>query len=162
MTKISDRIIHGMITGIIAGTPDTIINALEHRAGLTDVSYSQLGANVFLPTEKVNNKYAGAVGLLANYTMLSVTGILFTYLLSATGRDKALLKGIGFGIFTWLTVYGMGAKVGLKIKTRKPLTPLLSFFDHVIFGSLLGFIAPRTGDDIMFPDRKGKGEKQQP
>ncbi|NLX92036.1 MAG: hypothetical protein GXZ07_10740 [Firmicutes bacterium] len=151
MTKIKDRIIHGIITGIIAGTPDTIINALEYRAGLTDVSYSQLGANVFLPTERINNKYARTTGLLANYAMLSISGILFTYLLSATGRDKALLKGIGFGILTWLTVYGMGAKVGLKVKPRKPLAPLLSFFDHVIFGSLLGLIAPRIGDDSIFP-----------
>lgn len=55
MFKIKDRIIHGMISGIIAGTPDTIINALEHRAGLTDLTYSQMGANVFLPKNKINS-----------------------------------------------------------------------------------------------------------
>lgn len=159
MFKIKDRIIHGMISGIIAGTPDTIINALEHRAGLTDLTYSQMGANVFLPKNKINNKKANCLGLLANYTMLGISGVLFSYLLSATGRDKALMKGVAYGIFSWLAIYGMGAKVGLMVESKKPLAPLLSFIDHVIFGSLLGLIAPKIGDDSLFPDRNKDGQE---
>lgn len=161
MLKIKDRIIHGMITGIIAGTPDTIINALEHRAGLTDLTYSQLGANVFVPKSKINNKKALVPGLLANYTVISATGILFTYILSATGRDKAVIKGICFGILSWLAIYGIGVKVGLTVGSKKPLASLLSFVDHALFGSLLGLIAPKIGDDSLFPDSNRKGEKKQ-
>ena len=86
MLKIKDRILHGMITGIIAGTPDAIINALEYRAGLTDLTYGQMGANVFLPKSKINDKRAKFLGILANYTLIGASGTLFTYLLSVTGR----------------------------------------------------------------------------
>ena len=163
MLKIKDRIIHGMITGILAGTPDTIINALEHRAGLNDLTYSQMGANLFLPKDKIHNKKAHSLGLLANYTVLGASGVLFSYLLSATGRDRAVMKGISYGIISWLAVYGLGARIGLTVGTKKPLAPLLSFVDHAIFGCLLGLIAPKIGDDSLFPDsNKGGEEKQQP
>lgn len=164
MIKIKDRIIHGMLTGIIAGIPDTIINELEYRAGLTDLSYSQIGANLFLPKNKFKNNKAWVLGMLANFTMLSASGILFTYFLSATGRDKAVMKGIGYGIISWLAIYGIGTKVGLTVGSKKTSAPLLSFVDHVIFGGLLGLIAPKIGNDSFFPDsnRKGRKEKQQP
>ena len=154
MLKIKDRILHGMITGIIAGTPDAIINALEYRAGLTDLKYGQMGANVFLPESKINDKKAKVLGILTNYTLIGASGTLFSYLLSATGRDKAVIKGIGYGILSWLAIYGMGAKVGLTVQTKKPLAPLLSFIDHVLYGGLLGLIAPKIGDDSLFPDNK--------
>jgi hypothetical protein len=48
----------------------------------------------------------------------------------------------------------MGAKVGLTVQTKKPLAPLLSFIDHVLYGGLLGLIAPKIGDDSLFPDNK--------
>ena len=163
MFKIKDRITHGIVTGVIAGTPDFIINALEHRAGLTGSTYAQMGANVFLPKGKLNNKGAKAIGMLANYILVGTTGVAFSYLLSATGRDKAVLKGIGCGMISWVLVYGMGTKVGLIVGNKKPSAHLFSLVDHVLFGSLLGLIAPRIGDDLLFPDSdKGKIGEQMP
>jgi hypothetical protein len=159
MLKIKDRITLGILSGVIAGIPDILINELQYRMGLTDLTYSQIGANVFYPKNSVNSQEARVVGLLANGLMIGVSGVLFAYLLSATGRDKAELKGLGFGLFSWLAIYGLGKKMGLSVKSQKPLTPLLSFIDHMLFGSLLGFITPRLGDESLFPDVKSGEEK---
>ncbi len=154
LLKIKDRIVHGMISGILAGIPDTILNGLAHRAGLSELSYTKMEANIFLPQNRVNSKGAGLLGLMANYTLLGISGVGFSYLLAITGRDRALIKGIGYGLTSWLLFYGVAAKLGLPVtrKVKKPLTPLLSFVDHAIYGGLLGLIAPALGDDSLFPN----------
>ncbi len=101
--------------------------------------------------------------MLANYTLLGTAGVLFSYLLSVTGRDKAVLKGIGCGMISWVLVYGIGTNVGLIVGNKKPSAHLLSLVDHVLFGSLLGLIAPKIGDDSLFPDSdKGENGGQMP
>lgn len=151
MRKINDRVTLGAISGILAGIPDTVINAAERHAGLTDLTYGQMGANLFLPRGKEKPAEAQLAGYLANIVLTGLSGVAFTYLLSSTGRDRALLKGIGFGLVTWAAIYGLGARMGLQVEAKKPLAPLLSFIDHIIFGSLLGLITPRLAGDTIFP-----------
>ena len=152
MKKIKDRITLGAISGLLSGTPDTVINALEYRAGITDLTYGQMGANLFLTENKINTRVAQAAGYLANFSAVGAGGVIFAYLLSLTGRDHAVVKGVGLGLVSWLTVYGLGSKIGLSVKTKKPLAPVLSFFDHVLYGSLLGLITPKLGDETLFSD----------
>ena len=47
-----------------------------------------------------------------------------------------------------------GCQSRANCSNQKPLAPLLSFVDHVLFGGLLGLIAPKIGDDSLFPDNK--------
>lgn len=148
--KIKDRITLGVISGVIAGLPDTIINLLEHKAGITDLTYGHMGANVFLPHDKSHRPESLVAGYAANAALTGLTGILFSYLLSASGRDHAVLKGIGAGITFWMLVYGLGGKLGLTAKPKKTVAPILSLLDHILFGSLLGLITEKLADESLF------------
>lgn len=152
MLKIKDRVILGIVSGILAGTPDTILNAIEYRMGLTDQKYARMGAKIFLPRKKTGSFYGQATGYLANYTMIGGAGVLFTYFLAFTGKKNAFIKGIGFGAASWLAVYGLGSRLTLSVRRKKPQTPLLSFFDHLLFGGLLGIITPGLAHESVFPE----------
>ena len=153
MIKIKDRVLHGIVTGIISGTPDTLLNLLQYRIGITDIKYSNMGANLFFPKNLIHNRLAQLTGMVANLILIGTAGVMYTFLLSLTGRDKALVKGIGFGFSLWVFVLGIGNKMGLIDKIKNPLSPLLSLIDHVIFGTLLGLIAPSLADQSMFPKK---------
>ncbi|MFZ7103885.1 MAG: hypothetical protein ACOWWO_14705 [Peptococcaceae bacterium] len=151
MKKISDRIFLGIISGILGGVPSKLINAFEYHVGLTDVKYSQLSSSLFLPAKKVKNSNAHIIGSIANNTGIAIVGVLITYLLSITGRDKLIVKGLGVTSTAWLFVYGLISRLGLPIKTKKTLTPLLSFIDHAALGIFTALIVSKLGDDSLFP-----------
>ena len=88
-----------------------------------------------------------------------MTGIVVSYLLSATGRDKAIIKGMGIGAILWIFINGLVIHLGLKIKSRKPMSPIFSFLDHIIFGSLAAFLVSKLGDDRLFPNKGKSSEK---
>lgn len=159
MFKFKDRILLGIATGIICGVPGRMLNTLEYHTRTTDAKYGQMAANLFLPKNLVNTKEGRVIGSITNQTMLGMTGILVTYLLSATGRDKAMIKGLGVGTSLWITIYGLSSRLNLSVKSKKPLSPLLSFIDHAIFGSLCGLFASKLGHDSLFPDINIKNAK---
>jgi len=152
--KVKDRLLLGALAGIICGIPGRLVNDFEYDRGLTDVKYGQMAANLFLPKNKLNTKEARIVGSLTNHTSISLMGITLCYLLSATGRDNAALKGAGIGAAAWTAVYGVTARFGLSVKTRKPLAPILSFVDHTLFGVMCGLFISKLGHDSLFPDMK--------
>lgn len=152
MLKIKDRIILGIVSGVIASLPGRFINALEYRTGLTDIQYDQMASSLFLPKNKIKTGEAKVTGSIINHTMVGLTGILITYLLSATGRDKAMIKGIGVTSALWITIYGLAPKFGVKVKSKKTFAPILSFIDHALLGSLCGFFSSKLGHDSLFPD----------
>jgi len=94
--------------------------------------------------------------------MVSVTGTVITYILSVTGRDKAMIKGAGLGIMQWIGIWGLLPKLGLTVKSNKPLTHILSFVDHAIFGATTGLLASKIGDDSLFSDSEIKEDEKLP
>lgn len=162
MKKIKDRIILGAVCGLIAGAIGRAVNAIEYRAGLTDIRFNQVGSGLFLPKKeaKANTVEGKIIASLVNNTMVATSGTLVTYLLSVSGRDKAILKGAGVGTFQWIAIFGLMSRLGLTVKSNRPLTNILSYFDHLIYGATLGILVSRLGDNSLFPDKEAKkGEK---
>lgn len=163
LIKIRDRILLGVITGIAAGIPGRLLNAWEYNKGITDEKYGQMASSLFLPKGRKNSTEAKVIGSLTNHINISITGIIVTYLLSATGRDKAVLKGLGVSSTAWLAIYGLASRLGITSKSKKPIAPLLSFFDHATLGVLCALIASRLGDDSLFPDKNNlKADEKMP
>lgn len=146
MNKIKDRLILGTISGILGSQPAKLLNTLEHKMGLIDAPYSQVASRLFNTKDKVTK--AVVLSALINNINVSVAGVVITYVLSMTGRDKAILKGTGVGCVLWDL-----NNVVSKIKTKQPLTPLLSFIDFVTFGALTGLLVSKLGDNSLFPDK---------
>lgn len=157
MRKIRDRILLGMVTGIICGIPGRVVNDMEYHLRLTDVKYGQMASSLFLPKSKINTPEARIIGSIANHAMTSLTGVVVTYLLSATGRDKAAIKGMGVTSIFWMALFGLGAKLNITLNSKRPLSSMLSYIDHAVFGALCGLFASKAGDDTLFPDHQVKG-----
>ncbi|KUO52042.1 MAG: hypothetical protein APF76_02565 [Desulfitibacter sp. BRH_c19] len=157
--KIKDRIILGVVSSLIAGIPIRLINDWQYHKGLTDVKYGQMAASLFLPKNKVNTPEAKFVAAATNHVNTGITGIIITYVLSATGRDKAMLKGMGVASTTWVIVYGLISRLAIPVKSKKPLSPVLSFMDHAFFGTFCGLLIPVFGHSSLFPDRKNVQKK---
>ncbi|ATW25047.1 hypothetical protein [Candidatus Formimonas warabiya] len=158
MRKIGDRILLGIAAGIICGMPGRVVNDIEYHLRLTDVKYGQMASNLFLPKRKSDTKEARVIGSIVNHTMISLTGILVTYLLSATGRDKAVVKGMGVTSLLWMALFGLGPRLQLTVNSKKPLSSILSFIDHAVFGGLCGFFVSKVGADTLFPDHQVRGK----
>ncbi len=152
MAKVNDRIMLGAISGIVAAWPPRLLNALQYKLGLTELRYDQIASPLFVTKNKTNTPGAIALGEIINIMNTGAVGVLTTYILSLTGRDKAIIKGIGVGTMSWVFINGLIAGLGLKIKTKKPLTPILAFLDHALGGALIGLLISKYGDDSLFPD----------
>lgn len=97
---------------------------------------------------------------IINFINCGLTGVFLTYILSCTGKDKAVVKGAGVWTMLWILINGLLSKTVLKVKTKKPLSPFLSLFDHSFMGALNAFIIIKLGDGSLFSDKQvKKGEK---
>ncbi|RJX21573.1 MAG: hypothetical protein C4570_02470 [Ammonifex sp.] len=154
MRKFTDRITLGALCGLLAGVPPKMFNALEYHKGLTDERYSQTASSVLLPRTAAMSHSTGSkiIAALVNNTVVGVSGVIIAYLLSLSGRDRAVMKGAFFGAVEWIFIWGLAGRLGLKVMSRKPLTHILSFIDHVMFGAGTAALVSRLGDDSLFPD----------
>lgn len=158
MRKIRDRILLGVVSGLLGALPADFLNKIQYNLGLTDRKYNEMASSLF--TKKNKSTTGKILGSIANETLNASVGVTTTYTLSATGRDHAILKGVGVGMVYWFGLYGLTSGLGLLPKSKKPLTPLLSFVDHVIGGASIGLIVSKLGDDSLFPDKEVReGEK---
>ena len=115
---------------------------VKQRSGLTDISYAQIASKIFIPEEKMDTPLGNAISALVNNVNASTSGIALTYLLTLTGRDKSIIKGISFGSVLWIVVNGLISSIGLDLKSKRPLTHVLSWLDHAIFGALCACLIP--------------------
>ena len=150
--KIKDRIMLGVITGVIASLPGKIINNIEYRKGLTEQTYQKAASSLFVKDNQLDTLPGKIIGAVANQVLTVTAGIGTTYLLSLTGRDHAVVKGIGIGMLYWMFLEGLPSNLGLTISHKKPMTPLLSILDHIVFGATCGFVASNLGDESLFPE----------
>ncbi|MTI85653.1 MAG: hypothetical protein FH756_17585 [Firmicutes bacterium] len=153
MKKIKDRIILGAISGVVTSVPVQIIDALLHERGITDVPYGYSASRIFLAKNKTKSPASKALSALINFTNAGLVGTTIAYTLSLTGKDKAIIKGAGVGTIMWVSIAGLLSNVGLNVQSKKPATPLLSFAEHVIFGTVCSSIITKISDDSLFPDK---------
>ena len=154
MIKIKDRILLGIVSGIIASTPAKLINAFEQKKGLTVRRYNQIPISLFTQNKVDTSKKGNFLAAITNHVNSAAFGVFVTYLFSVSGRDNAALKGMGAAALGWITVNGLIGSQLLKQKSKNPIPPILSFFDHIMNGGLCGILVSKLGDDSLFPDSK--------
>lgn len=153
MIKIKDRILLGTVSGVLSAYVARLINRFNYNLGLTDIRYNPLAARLFLPKKACKTKEGALFGSIVNNINVACHSIGLTYLLSATGKDHYIFKGLGTGAFSWIMVDGIMASQLLNIKSSKPLGPAVRLFEHLIFGGLSAVLITRLGDESLFPPK---------
>lgn len=151
--KIKDRIVLGIVAGLIGNAVKTIYSLSAIKMGLGKISPIKKATGMFLNKRQmlVKKRKNSIIGLLADNTVGAVLGILGTYLLTFTGKDYHRLKGIGLGNFAWLSAYGVLSTMGAT--RTKPLSVednIRAFFTHSVYGLITSEMIVRLGDDSLF------------
>lgn len=150
MRKIKDRIFLGFIAGMLGAIPGRLLNTIEFELGLTDSRYEEMAAMLFTNRREIHKPKGKNIGRIANSLLTSTIGVTATYVLSKTGRDYAVLKGMGLASLSWLGIYGLSTQAQIR-KSKKPGVALLSFLDHLVFGATTATLISKLGDDRLFP-----------
>lgn len=159
MKKIDDRIMLGVATGIIGSLPFRFINNLENKLGLTDLRYSERAGSIFTRGKKSRSLPVNQImGRFINDFMVASTGVGTSYLLSLTGRDYSIVKGIGVATSQWLFLTTLLHAAGITAKSKTRWGEALFLLDHLVYGALVGVLVGKFGDESLFPDSKDSGQ----
>jgi len=162
MFKIKDRILLGALSGAASSFVARIINRYSYSKGFTDIRYNPLAARLFLSENEIKNTPGILLGAIINNINTATTGVILTYILSASGKDNAILKGMGTGAFLWVLVDGMISTHVFKVESKKPLSPTMHLFDHLLYGTLCATLITRLGDESLFPPESKPLKKRIP
>ena len=84
------------------------------------------------------------MGYLGDFTLAMTLGIVLVYILRRTGKDYALIKGLGLGAITYMLLYGIAMALNFtRINLRTPLPSLLLFISHLVFGGFSAWAVQR-------------------
>lgn len=144
MKKLDDFIAAGTIMGLVANVfSNLLVLALTGLGLKIRTPWNDMAALYFKPP------YTGYIsaqifGVIANYLVAAVNGIIVSGLLRFTGRDFAYLKSIGACLlsfsFAFLILY---PSLGLKADQHSIPTTYTAFFGNVFFGALLALLLPK-------------------
>jgi hypothetical protein len=154
MRKITDRFMLAATASTLSTIPSqTLLRTLQKLPNLGyKYPYDELGGGLFLVSRAAQTPLGRLTGFVVNQTNNLLFSLALTYLLSATGRDKAVFKGMGLSMGTWVLMNGLTAGFLLKNKSKDPATPLVGLLLHMLTGALGGLVISTLGDDSLFPD----------
>ncbi len=151
MSKIKDPILLGIVSGLSGIFFKSMGNLIFRKTGLNKTSYPQLAAGIFLKKKKTNTPEGKLVGLLADAALGAGLGVGYAYVLKFTGKDHAVLKGIGYGHGAWTLLLGGANKMGVSgIFPLAPSTILSSYAEHALYGLGAALAATTFGDKDFF------------
>ncbi len=106
---------------------------------------------VFLPKKDTKNPLGKLVGFLADAALGAGLGVGYVYVLKFTGKDHALMKGVGYGHGAWTLVLGGTQLVGgPKIPQLNPKSVLSTYAEHALYGAGAALVATALGDEDLF------------
>lgn len=132
-----DTVISGSLAGMLANIPKTIGAWVFYQFGLTEYTFEQIAAAFLTPLEFIHTPVGVIIGLIADFTVAALVGVIFFLLLRYTGTDHALLKGLLGGALAFVFGFGLVMFAGLtRALVVAPLPLLIYFLLHLLFGAV--------------------------
>jgi hypothetical protein len=138
-----DKVVIGVITGLLADAVKLTFNYLAFRLHFASVVFWQITASRFLEKADLYKPIGYIVGAATDLTVTSVIGVLFIYFLHFTGRDYTWLKGAGFGLTLWVLLLGtllLQSQAKLDLVSSDIIVTVIA---HTVYGLSLGLIAKK-------------------
>lgn len=135
---LKDKIITGTLIGILADGFKLISNYIMYLMGLTDIVFWQIAASRFLSKEDLLKPAALFIGAIADITVTSFLGVVFILIIYFFSKDYIWIKGIGFAMFVWVSLFGTLLSLELQNKIPQKISGIIvTIIAHFIYG--LGF-----------------------
>lgn len=141
---LKDRLITGAIIGILADIIKLISNYIMYLMGMTDIVFWQIAATRFLNKEDLFKPVVYFVGGVADLTVTTILGVIFVIIIYFFQKDYIWLKGIGFAMVIWVTLFGtlLSQEVEHKIP-QEPMGIIVTIIAHIIYGLGFAFFTSR-------------------
>ena len=147
---IKDRILLGLIAGLGGNAVKTLSDVVLLRKKLSQRSFRSTAAGVWVLKESEATNINGQVlGALFDFGLGSIGGIGITYLLSKTGRDHVIPKGITAGITIGSMITALlSAFPQNKVKPKDAASNLSYMFSHAVYGIVTTAIVAKPSFSI--------------
>lgn len=142
MTK--DTVMFGTLIGFAGNVPKLILAWIFHFMGYLRYTFEQIAAGMFVPSDMLDDPVSIAIGVIADWTMAGILGILILTLIRKTGNDYPVFKAIMFTLAEYIFLYG--ALMAFNVTRASLATPLpnfLLFFPHLLYGITVGYAIQR-------------------
>jgi hypothetical protein len=152
MGKIRDRVLLGVLCGLGGGFVKNGLSVVLARNGLAEYGGPARAAGMLLPAHKISTSRGKIVGWIADTTISGMLGVVSVYMLSFTGKDKALLKGaLVSGGMAWAGLYGvLGTMGATAVQHPQPKTVLSEFLVHTVYGAVVATMATYLGHEDLY------------
>jgi hypothetical protein len=151
MRKIKDRFVLGAIAGIGGNLAKLAISQVSFARGIAEITGPQRAAGMLVAGHRIMTPLGQTAGFLADGAIAGLLGVLFTYMMSITGKDYALLKGSLGGEVAWTALYGTLATMGATtVKGVSPPTVVTEFMGHTAYGLAAAGLIAMLGDPGLF------------
>jgi uncharacterized membrane protein YagU involved in acid resistance len=145
------RVIEGMIGGMVGAAAMTVVRLLAHRAGMVDEMVPQHIEQTFASRAGIDPPGGSTAHQMVSQVMHEGYGMACGALFAAAGggrRRRTWLEGVAFGATVWLvSMFGFGPLVGL------PRTPwranrvenAVNVLSHLVFGMATALVTSEFG-----------------
>ena len=159
MKKIKDPILLGIVAGLTGNLLKDIGDMINTRLGISKTSYSRVAAGLFMNKKQTESSLGKTVGWLTDAAIGAGLGVGFVYILKFTGKDHALMKGVGYSHGAWTLFLGGANKLMVEsVYPQDPKTILSQYATHTLYGIGAAFSATTFGDEDMFTKEDIKSE----
>lgn len=151
MKKVKDPILLGIIAGLTGNVFKTIGDIISIKLGISQTSYPRIAGSFFMTNKQTESVLGKTVGWLTDAAMSAGLGVGFVYVLKFTGKDHALMKGVGYSHGAWTLLLGGANKMMTSnIYPQDAKTVLSQYTSHTLYGIGAALAASTLGDKDMF------------
>jgi len=132
----------GVISGLVATTILKIITTTLYFLNLIALSEIEYAARFILhiPGKEMEPIY-WIVGIITNYSLGAIFGVLSAYLFKWTGPDEKLYKIIGIGVLSWFFHLAIVPFLDPSVEKYSTARTALEFYIiYIIWASIAGSI----------------------
>ncbi|HBT16295.1 MAG TPA: hypothetical protein DEB05_05005 [Firmicutes bacterium] len=135
-----DRLTAGAIAGFVGGVAQDIFGIVAKALKLTDRGFVDF-AERFMLYKNYPGVLAFLIGFIAQALIGAVIGVIFAYLIKFTSSRFYYFKGVGLGLFFWLTLGLAGTAYRLPLfKEVPPAASLMTLIGAILFGVVTAYL----------------------
>ncbi len=150
--KIKDRYILGIVAGMAGNAVKMAVDEVSLRLKVSQRSFRATAAGVWVDKKKQADSPLGQVlGGFLDFGFASIGGIATVFLLTKTGRDHLIIKGLTSGVAIGsITTSSLSAFPANKVSPKDAASNLSYMLSHVVYGLVTTGLAAYLGHPSIY------------
>lgn len=152
MNKIADRQTLGLFSGLIGGISLLIFDWISYSLGVSKRMYSETAAGVWVNSRWQSRTFSGhLLGTIMTLCLCMLGGVAKVNMLTKSGRDKIITKGLWFGVSFGAIITGLTSGFVMnKVKPKDANSNLSYVAASAIYGLVTTVAISKLGHDSLF------------